>query len=48
MIDERNMIGKLDLAQKHIFERGKTLTHGDIDIESFGVSTMPLSHNFIV
>lgn len=38
MIDERNMIGKLDLAQKHIFERGKTLTHGDIDIESFGVS----------
>ena len=38
MIDERNMIGKLDLAQKHIFERGKTLTLGDIDIESFGVS----------
>ena len=37
-INDRNMIGKLDLAQKHIFERGKTLTFGDIDIESFGVS----------
>ncbi|MFC3927376.1 MBL fold metallo-hydrolase [Streptococcus caprae] len=31
-------LGKLDVAQKHIFERGKMLTFGDIDIESFGVS----------
>ncbi|SEK23817.1 MBL fold metallo-hydrolase [Streptococcus equinus] len=38
MIDERNMIGKLNTAQKHVFERGKVLTFGDIDIESFGVS----------
>ncbi|HEL1018402.1 TPA: MBL fold metallo-hydrolase [Streptococcus equi subsp. zooepidemicus] len=38
MIDERHMIGNLDVAQKHVFERGKTMTFGDIDIESFGVS----------
>lgn len=38
IMDERNMIGKLDAAQKHVFERGKTMTFGDIDIESFGVS----------
>lgn len=38
IIDDRNMIGKLDVTQKHIFERGKTKTFGDIDIESFGVS----------
>lgn len=38
IIDDRNMIGKLDMTQKHIFERGKTKTFGDIDIESFGVS----------
>jgi phosphoribosyl 1,2-cyclic phosphodiesterase len=38
IMDERNMIGKLDVAQKHVFERGKTLTFGDVDIESFGVS----------
>ena len=31
-------LGKLDLEQKHIFEMGKTLTFGDVDIESFGVS----------
>jgi phosphoribosyl 1,2-cyclic phosphodiesterase len=31
-------IGKLDVAQKHIFQRGQLLTFGDIDIESFGVS----------
>lgn len=30
--------GKIDTAQKHIFEMGKLLTFGDIDIESFGVS----------
>lgn len=31
-------LGKLDVGQKQIFERGKVLTFGDIDIESFGVS----------
>lgn len=38
IIDERQMIGKIDSHQKHIFGREKTLTFGDIDIESFGVS----------
>lgn len=37
-IDERQMIGKLDASQKHLFELGKTKTFGDLDIESFGVS----------
>ena len=37
-IDSRQMIGKLDNVQKHVFERGKLMTFGDIDIESFGVS----------
>lgn len=32
------MLGKIDIAQKHIFEMGKTMTFGDLDIESFGVS----------
>ena len=31
-------LGKIDVTQKHIFERGKVLTFGDLDIESFGVS----------
>lgn len=31
-------LGKLDVAQKHIFQMGKTLTFGDLDIQSFGVS----------
>lgn len=30
--------GKIDTDHKHIFEMGKMLTFGDIDIESFGVS----------
>ncbi|MDR0921661.1 MAG: MBL fold metallo-hydrolase [Lactobacillales bacterium] len=33
-----SIIGKVPTEQKHIFEMGKTLTFGDIDIESFGVS----------
>lgn len=37
-MDEHNMLGKIDNDQKRIFERGKVLTFGDIDIESFGVS----------
>jgi len=32
------LIGKLDVAQKHLFEMGKVLTFDDLDIESFGVS----------
>lgn len=32
------MLGKLDTAQKHIFEMGTTQIFGDLDIESFGVS----------
>ncbi|MGX7199323.1 MBL fold metallo-hydrolase [Enterococcus nangangensis] len=32
------LIGKVDNAQKQIFALGKTMTIGDIDIESFGVS----------
>lgn len=31
-------IGKVPVEQKHIFEMGKVLTLGDVDIESFGVS----------
>lgn len=31
-------IGKIAPEQKHIFEMGKTLSLGDLDIESFGVS----------
>ncbi len=38
VMDEQNMLGKIAVEQKHIFERGKVLTFGDVDIESFGVS----------
>lgn len=38
VMDARNMLGKVDSSQKHIFSREKMLTFGDIDIESFGVS----------
>lgn len=31
-------LGKLDVGQKHIFSLGKTMTIGDVDIASFGVS----------
>src|SRR5699024_8965871 len=31
-------VGKIPLEQKYIFDMGKTLSIGDIDIESFGVS----------
>ncbi len=31
-------IGKIETEQKQIFEMGKTMTLGDLDIESFGVS----------
>ncbi|HGF1449807.1 TPA: MBL fold metallo-hydrolase [Streptococcus suis] len=32
------MLGKIDVAQKHIFELGAMKTFGDLDIQSFGVS----------
>lgn len=32
------MIGNVAVEQKHIFEMGKVLTFGDMDVESFGVS----------
>lgn len=38
ILDDRNMIGKINVSQKHVFERDKMITFGDIDIESFGVS----------
>ncbi|VTS35693.1 metallo-beta-lactamase superfamily protein [Streptococcus porcinus] len=38
IIDDRNMIGKIDTNQKYIFDRDKVMTFGDLDIESFGVS----------
>lgn len=38
IMDEKNMIGKIDVSQKHIFQPGQVLTFGDLDIESFGVS----------
>ena len=31
-------LGKITTDQKHVFEMGKTLTFGDLDIESYGVS----------
>lgn len=37
-IDGQNMIGTLDVSQKHIFDRDKLMTFGDLDVESFGVS----------
>ena len=37
-MDSKNMLGKIDNSQKHVFSRDKLLTIGDIDIESFGVS----------
>lgn len=38
VMDERNMLGKIDTSQKHVFSRESLMTFGDIDIESFGVS----------
>ena len=38
IMDSKNMLGKIDNSQKHVFSRDKLLTIGDIDIESFGVS----------
>lgn len=38
VMDAKNMLGKIDNSQKHIFSREKMMTFGDIDIESFGVS----------
>lgn len=38
IMEHKNLIGKLAPEQRCLFELGKTLTFGDIDIESFGVS----------
>ncbi|MDR1568296.1 MAG: MBL fold metallo-hydrolase [Streptococcaceae bacterium] len=37
-LEMEKCVGEIDIAQKKIFELGKTKTFGDIDIESFGVS----------
>ncbi len=39
-------LGKIDVAQKHIFELGAIKTFGDLDIESFGVSHDAASPQF--
>ncbi|HFI0291872.1 TPA: MBL fold metallo-hydrolase [Streptococcus suis] len=39
-------LGKIDVAQKYIFELGATKTFGDLDIESFGVSHDAASPQF--
>lgn len=38
VIDERQMLGKLQASQKHLFQMGELKTFGDLDIASFGVS----------
>lgn len=38
IMDDKNMLGKIDSSQKHIFKPGQLMTFGDIDIESFSVS----------
>jgi phosphoribosyl 1,2-cyclic phosphodiesterase len=46
IMDDKNMIGKLDNSQKHVFPMGKVLTFDDIDIESFGVSHDAIAPQF--
>ncbi|TFU94898.1 MBL fold metallo-hydrolase [Granulicatella sp. WM01] len=41
-----NQLGKIDIAQKHIFRMGDTLTLGDIDIFSYGVSHDAIAPQF--
>lgn len=38
IMDSKNLIGKIDVEHRFEFEKGNTLTLGDIDVESFGVS----------
>lgn len=40
------MVGNIAVEQKHIFEMGKTITFGDLDIESFGVSHDAIAPQF--
>ncbi|MGX7394375.1 MULTISPECIES: MBL fold metallo-hydrolase [Carnobacterium] len=40
------LIGNIKTEQKYIFEMGKTMTIGDIDIESFGVSHDAIAPQF--
>ncbi|SFH64508.1 MBL fold metallo-hydrolase [Pisciglobus halotolerans] len=44
-----HIVGNIAVEQKHIFEMGKTMAIGDIDVESFGVShdaVAPQFYNF--
>ena len=45
-LDSKNALGKIPVEQKHLFEMGKTMTFGDIDIESFGVSHDAIAPQF--
>lgn len=38
IMEEKNLLGKLDTAQKHIFDRETMMSFGDLDIASFAVS----------
>lgn len=38
VMEAKNMLGKIDTSQKHIFEMEELKTFGDLDIVSFGVS----------
>lgn len=38
IMDCKNLIGKIDQDHRYTFEKGKMMTLGDLDIESFGVS----------
>lgn len=45
-LDSKNALGKIPVEQKHLFEMGKTMTFGDIDVESFGVSHDAIAPQF--
>jgi len=45
-MDGKNMLGTIKPEQKHIFQMGETLTFGDMDIESFGVSHDAIAPQF--
>lgn len=40
------IIGNIKMEQKHLFEMGRTMTIGDIDIQSFGVSHDAIAPQF--
>ncbi len=43
-----SMIGKIKMEQKHLFDMDKTLTFGDIDVSSFGVSHDAVDPQFYI